>query len=119
MPESVYVRCQCTSPDRYSAADHEFLLIMELNFDPRSGSFPGFVRELVRLPTLGSRPLTRPPHTDRQGLPIEERKAKLEALLKKRPKILRNYSDLNFQNEAGSFHCKERMSQSDSSFNIR
>jgi hypothetical protein len=81
--------------------------------------FPASYRELVRLPTLGSRPLTRPPHTDRQGLPIEERKAKLEALLKKRPKILRNYSDLNFRNEAGSFHCKERRSQSDSSFNIR
>ena len=25
------------------AANHEFLLLMELNFDPRSGSFPGFV----------------------------------------------------------------------------
>ena len=25
------------------ASDHEFLLFMELNFDPRSGAFPGFV----------------------------------------------------------------------------
>jgi hypothetical protein len=73
MPESVYVRCQCTSPDRYSAADHEFLLFMELNFDPRSGSFPGFVPGIgaltdARVETIDTAPSYRQARsTDRRA----------------------------------------------------